>query len=110
MPKPNGPKILQKGNANVTDTPDILDQLANAPPPKNDLDELMDRNPLELDRTHIDAIIAYHRNLRALKDEGKGKAARRASAGPGPEIKLDLQSLGLSKAPVITNSPLKRRI
>jgi hypothetical protein len=36
----------------------------------NDIDELMARDPLSLDDTDIDEIIAYHRRNRGLKAQG----------------------------------------
>lgn len=37
----------------------------------NDIDLLMDTDPLSLSNADIDAIIAYHRNIRAKKAAGE---------------------------------------
>lgn len=57
----------------------------------NDLDELMDLDPVELTKNPaaVDAIIAYHRNARAKAAEGlKPKK---------PANPIDLNKLGLVK-------------
>lgn len=66
----------------------------------NDIDELMDLDPVALtkDPSAIDKIIAYHRNNRAKAAEG---------LKPKREVnKVDLKALGLIKA----QPGLKRRI
>lgn len=66
----------------------------------NEIDELMDRDPMELSAQDIDKIIAWHRQQRATYIAG-GKISK-------PEgQKIDLKSLGLVKAPTET---FKRRI
>lgn len=57
----------------------------------NDIDELMDLDPVELTKNPaaIDAIIAYHRNQRAKAAEGNKP---RKAANP-----IDLKALGLVK-------------
>lgn len=60
----------------------------------NDIDELMDTDPLDLtsDDPRLEAIIAYHRQARANAEAGiKPKKA------DGPKGKIDLLSLGLVK-------------
>lgn len=56
----------------------------------NDIDLLMSLDPLSLTKDDLSAIVLYHRNLRATREAGKGKAAR-AKATPG--AKLDITSL-----------------
>ncbi len=74
--------------------------------PRNDLDLLMSLDPLELTKDDLDQIIAYHRNLRAQREEGKGRAARAANA---PKVKLDLSKLGLIPTPG-GGQVIKRRV
>lgn len=66
----------------------------------NDIDELMDLDPVELTKNPaaIDKIIAYHRNNRAKAAEGL-KPKREAN-------KVDLKALGLIKAQPV----MKRRM
>lgn len=78
--------------------------------PPNDLDYLMSIDPLSLTKPDLDAIIRYHRNLRAEREAGKGKAARRTAVGTGP--KLDISKLMSS---IVTAQPaggnvIKRRV
>jgi len=75
----------------------------------NDIDYLMTLDPMSLStaegtlgRKRLDAIIAYHRNQRAVKEAG-GKRPKKDS---GPAVKIDLQALGLK--PVMPT--IKRRI
>lgn len=60
-------------------------------------------------RGDMDSLIRYHRNLRAEREAGKGKAARRTAAGTGP--KLDISKLMSS---IVTAQPsgnvIKRRV
>jgi hypothetical protein len=56
----------------------------------NEIDELMQRDPLELSSQDIDAIIAYQRKARAAHDSGV-KPKR------GSSVPLDLTALGLVK-------------
>lgn len=58
--------------------------------PSNDIDLLMSIDPLDLTKDDLRGIIAYHRNLRAEREAGKGRAARAANA---PKVKLDIASL-----------------
>jgi hypothetical protein len=66
----------------------------------NDIDELMDLDPVALTKNPaaVDAIIAYHRNNRAIV-EGGAKPKKEAH-------KIDLKALGLVKK----TEPIKRRI
>lgn len=64
--------------------------------PQNDIDLLMSLDPLEYTEKDISVIIAYHRNQRALREAGKGKA--RAKKDSGPSTKIDLEALGLKVA------------
>lgn len=68
----------------------------------NELDELMDRDPMELSAQDIDKIISWHRQQRATYEAG-GKIAKPAGQ------KIDLKALGLIKAPV-AGTEFKRRI
>jgi hypothetical protein len=70
-----------------------------------DLDELMNKDPLELSEQDIDAIIAYQRKMRAQRESGvkvkKGDSSK-------PAVKLDLAALGLLK-PKAQAPTMKRR-
>lgn len=83
-------------------------------PEVNDLDTLMALDPLSLTKTDLAAIIRYHRNLRAERKAGKGKAvrARNAAAAAGTGPKLDIAALMGS---IVTGTPamgniIKRRV
>ena len=72
----------------------------------SDLDELMDRDPLELSAQDIDSIIAYQRKHRAQVAGGK-----RAKKDDGPGVSIDLAKLGLvPSAPVAGVAAVKRRV
>lgn len=87
--------------------------MTDAPISPTDLDLLMSLDPLSLTKSDLSAIIRYHRNLRAEREAGKGKAVRArnaATAAGGP--KLDLAKLMQS---IVTTAPtggniIKRRI
>lgn len=68
----------------------------------NELDELMDKDPLEMTQDDISAIVAYHRRQRLRLSEAgaKAEAVGRTS--------IDLKALGLIKTPEA--SGFKRRI
>ena len=70
----------------------------------NDLDLLMDLDPLELASTEggIDAVIAVMRQRRAMSVAGV-----KPKKETGPKVKLDLQALGF--APKTTAEPIRRR-
>ena len=51
----------------------------------NEIDELMDRDPLELSDRDLDGIIAYHRMRRA--ERAKGKSAKPTKES-GPKVDL----------------------
>lgn len=82
----------------------------------NDLDSLMAEDPLSLSIDEstpggrkLSAIILHHRNLRASREAGKGKAVRRANSGAA---KLDIKALMGS---IVTAAPaggniIKRRV
>jgi len=74
----------------------LLDALAKPPPPPSELDELMQRDPLNLSSADIDKIIQYQRQARARREAGGGRA-RKAKDENVPEMKLDLSALGLVK-------------
>lgn len=69
----------------------------------NEIDELMDLDPLSLSSQNIDDIIAYHRNRRADLEAG-----HKPKKEIGPKIKLDLERLGLKKPSTV--EPVKRRV
>lgn len=50
-----------------------------------DLDMLMTLDPLKLGKQDIDAIIAYHRNVRAAREQGKGRKAASTSTAAKPK-------------------------
>ena len=64
----------------------------------NNIDILMDLDPLQMTPENINDIIAYYRQQRS----GGPKPKREA----GPSAKIDLGGLGLVKAP----EPMKRRV
>lgn len=83
----------------------------------SDLDELMTRlsDPEYIAggaaKADLDAVIAYHRNLRAEREAGKGKAvrARNAIAAGGP--KLDIHELMKSiVTPADGGNIIRRRV
>lgn len=74
----------------------------------SDLDELMDRDPLELSSQDIDQIISYQRKHRANVAGGK-----KAKKDDGPGVTLDLKALGLvPQTPTVRldNGSIKRRV
>ena len=72
----------------------------------NNLDTLMDLDPLQLTKEDLSQIVAFHRQKRAEREAGKGRAARKDS---GPGISLSQLVVGMTggekKAPT-----LKRRV
>ena len=64
------------------------------------LNELMDRNPLDLTIDDLARLVAYYRAAR--------EAGPRPKKETGPTAKLDLSSLGI-KAPAPTGPTMKRR-
>lgn len=95
----------------MTDSLPTIDSLLT------DLDLLMSEDPLNLSLDSatpggrkLDAIIAYNRNLRAMREAGKGKAAQAKARSTG--AKLDIASLMKS---VVVGTPkggnvIKRRV
>lgn len=69
----------------------------------SDLNELMDRDPLEYTKQDLDSIIAYHRRHHAQVAAGK-----KATKEDGPKLKIDLEALGFKKAPVVPT--IRRRV
>lgn len=69
----------------------------------NDINRLMEEDPLNLSAQDIDSIIAYHRRQRARR--ASGEKPKRDTAGP----KVDLSSIikGLSKPQL---PEIKRRL
>lgn len=61
----------------------------------SDLDELMDRDPLNLSAQDIDDIIAYHRKQRARRAAGEKPLKNTA----GPKVDLTKIVKGLSPKP-----------
>lgn len=72
----------------------LLDALAKPPPPPSELDELMQRDPLDLSAIDIDKIIAFQRQARARRESG-GKTKK--AGADTPKLSLDLAKLGLVK-------------
>lgn len=72
----------------------------------NELDELMDKDPLQLSKQDLDAIIAYQRKARANYESGV-----KPKKGSGEAVKLDSIVAGLlgqaAPAPAAT---VKRRV
>lgn len=85
---------------------DILDALAKPPPPPSELDELMQRDPLDLSAQDIDSIISYQRQARARR-EAPGPKSRRGALTDAPGGKIDLAALGLMK-PKAPDAPLPK--
>lgn len=63
----------------------------------SDLDDLMYKDPLELSAQDIDAIIAYHRNIRAKKAAGE-KPTKPAAV----DISSILSKIKTTNAPKVT--------
>ena len=70
----------------------------------NDLDELMDRDPLNLSAQDIDDIVAYHRRQRARR--ASGEKPEKNTAGP----KIDLSSIIKSLKPAEAKPVITRRL
>lgn len=74
----------------------------------SDLDDLMNTDPLKLTKADLDAIIAYHRKVRASGIKPKKESGPKASA----DAASLLDTLGLSKrkeiAPPRAPSSLRR--
>jgi hypothetical protein len=75
--------------------------------PTTTLDELMDRNPLELSNQDIDQIIAYQRKQRAALADSPTRGRAKKETGPG--VKVDLAALGLLPKPAPVGV-VKRRL
>lgn len=75
---------------------------------ENNLDHLMDLDPLSLTKADLDAIITYHRNRRAEAAANGGKAKRATKeSGPSPALgELMKKIVGEKKQTVV----VKRRI
>lgn len=82
----------------------------------SDIDRLMTEDPLNLsiDKAtpggrKLSAIIAYNRNIRAMREEGKGRAARKATT---PATKLNIAELmqSMVKAAPSGGQIIKRRV
>lgn len=77
---------------------DILDALAKPPPPPSELDEIMSRDPLQMSKDDIDAIIAYQRQARAAREAPVGGRRKKADLVEHDNAKpIDLAALGLIK-------------
>jgi len=87
--------------------------MTNPPTPilPETIDELMALDPLELSKTpetynkYITAVIAYHRNNRAFREEG-GKPARGKAGDPPSEAAKRLGDLIAAKKPAPVKSPV----
>ena len=64
----------------------------------NEVDLLMDLDPLELSAQNIDSIITYHRKMRQNHEAGV-----KPKKESGPKQKIDLAEIGLEKAPAVMN-------
>lgn len=86
-----------------------MTDLVPTKPPTNDIDLLMSIDPLDLTKSDLSAIILYHRNLRAEREAGKGRAAR---AKVNPATKLDVAALMSSIVATISGggNAIKRRV
>jgi hypothetical protein len=84
---------------------DLLDALAKPPPPPSELDELMQRDPLELSKEDVDKIIAYQRQARARRESG-GKVKREKGV-PQQESGIDLLALVTKKPTAVASAALK---
>jgi len=61
----------------------------------NEIDIIMDLDPLSLSKAQLDTLISYHREDRLKKEAaGGGRAAKKFS---GEKKKVDLAALGLLK-------------
>lgn len=69
----------------------------------NEIDDLMDLDPLLLSDQNIDTIIAYQRKQRAMVESGV-----KPKRPTGPKVTLDLAKLGLAK--VLDAPTVKRRV
>lgn len=78
----------------------IPDDEINAP---LDIDMLMTLDPLKLGQADLDIIIQYHRNIRAAREAGKGRAKGVAAAPPKGVAAL------LNAKPKSTITPAGRR-
>lgn len=72
----------------------------------NEIDLLMDLDPLELTTENIDQIIAHHRQRRAEREAGGGKAKRES----GPKLSLTGLIQGMTKSAPKAEPVVKRRI
>lgn len=70
----------------------------------NDLDELMDRDPLDLSAQDIDDLIRYHRKQRARR--ASGEKPLKNTAGP----KIDLTQIIKSLKPAAAKPVITRRL
>lgn len=66
---------------------------------RNDLDELMSRDPLDLSSTDIDAIIDYHRKQRARRASGEKPTK---PTGPSVDISHITKKLIKDVKPTVT--------
>lgn len=71
----------------------------------SDINDLMDRDPLELSEQDIDAIIAYQRKMRGLAESGK-----RPKKEAGPTKKLSLLDLGITAKAEPATLGVRRRV
>lgn len=82
----------------MTNEPNILDQILHSLPAPDELDELMARDPTDLQSADIDKIIAYQRRQRANREAGKARPKRGVNPD-APKVSLDLSALGLTPKP-----------
>lgn len=63
----------------------------------NEIDALMDLDPLDMSTKDIDAIIAYHRNNRARENAAGKMEKPKAPKGQGPKLNLADLLQGMAK-------------
>lgn len=76
---------------------------------ENDIDLLMDRDPLSLSSADLDAIIAHQRKYRAQLEASGGKAKKPAAKISLGKIDLSKLGIGAKPAPAPAAPPVKRR-
>lgn len=83
-----------------------MNPMADEPEEPNTIDELMDRDPLELTEQDLDAIIAYQRKQRARYEAGEKPSKPKGPAVGKSGVDL-LKALGMGAKPDPT---FKRRV
>ena len=73
----------------------------------NEIDDLMDLDPLSLTKPQLDAIIAYQRQRRAEREAGGGKRARKET---GPKVSLTGLLENMTQGKAKAEPVIKRRL